>query len=87
MTLILIEMIKKMHIKKLTFLLVAISLLTTLSFIIKNNSESYVHVATIDENKGAEIGSGVGKISLIIIPSNQSQSLNESLNNSNRSLR
>jgi hypothetical protein len=65
------------------FLLIAVSVIgTVLSWIIENNSESYVHVATIDENKGAEIGSGVGKVSLTIIPSNNSQSLNESSNNS-----
>jgi hypothetical protein len=53
-----------------------------LSFTVKNNSESYVHVATIDENKGVETESGVGKVSLTIISSNNSQSLNESSNNS-----
>ena len=77
-----IIMIKKNSYKKLMFLLVAISVIAALSFTVKNNSESYVHVATIDENKGVETGSGVGKISLTIISLNNSQALNESSNNS-----
>jgi hypothetical protein len=76
-------MIKKNSYKKMMFLLVAISVIvTTLSFTVKNNSESYVHVATIDENKGVETESGVGKVSLTIISSNNFQSLNESSNKS-----
>ena len=79
---IMVKMIKKNSYKKMMFLLIAISVIgIVLSWIIKNNSESYVHVATTDENKGVETESGVGKVSLIIIPSNKSQSLNKSLNN------